>query len=404
MSRKRVALVAAAWFLLFGVPSASAAFFGGAGDIAFIDLVDRGDGVSDLDTFVVGPAGGATTNKTDRAWHQRWASWSPDGRRVVFFSRSTLQVADADFESRRIVAHATDPEGTIFPMHPAWSPDGTKIVYSRRGRSIEVVNADGSGRRTLVDDFQVGPMYDPSWSPDGTQIVYREHSYPYSWLMIVDAEGKTEPRFITGGPAFDWQPTWTSDGRVMFGSNRGCASGRAPGCWGIWVVDPDGQNVENVTSFGEDWGGDGHFDALLRAIESPDAKKVLISLHPRGLEWDAALSEEVPIDETFELWVWDLRTGEKWRVANAAWVDSDWQPRCTVQGTSGNDVLRGTSGRDLICGLGGNDVIKGRGGDDVLFGHGGKDRVVGGAGRDIVVGNGGRDRCDRDKSDYSRVC
>ena len=33
--------------------------------------------------------------------------------------------------------------------------------------------------------------------------------------------------------------------------------------------------------------------------------------------------------------------------------------RCTVVGTSGNDVLRGTRGRDVICGRGGHDRIDG---------------------------------------------
>jgi Ca2+-binding RTX toxin-like protein len=66
--------------------------------------------------------------------------------------------------------------------------------------------------------------------------------------------------------------------------------------------------------------------------------------------------------------------------------------RCTITGTSGNDVLKGTSHRDVICGLGGNDKIVGRGGNDVLIGGSGKDRINGGKGRDRLLGNAGRDR------------
>jgi hypothetical protein len=36
-------------------------------------------------------------------------------------------------------------------------------------------------------------------------------------------------------------------------------------------------------------------------------------------------------------------------------------PRCTIQGTAGNDVLQGTAGPDVICGLGGDDTIRGLG-------------------------------------------
>jgi acid phosphatase type 7 len=65
--------------------------------------------------------------------------------------------------------------------------------------------------------------------------------------------------------------------------------------------------------------------------------------------------------------------------------------RCTVLGTSGNDVLRGTNGRDVICGLAGDDRIEGRGGNDVLRGGDGRDRLGGGNGRDRVDGNRGND-------------
>jgi Ca2+-binding RTX toxin-like protein len=65
--------------------------------------------------------------------------------------------------------------------------------------------------------------------------------------------------------------------------------------------------------------------------------------------------------------------------------------RCTIVGTSGNDVLSGGSKSDVICGLGGNDVIKGGGGNDIIDGGSGKDRLSGGTGNDIVVGGYGND-------------
>jgi Ca2+-binding RTX toxin-like protein len=78
--------------------------------------------------------------------------------------------------------------------------------------------------------------------------------------------------------------------------------------------------------------------------------------------------------------------------------------RCTIAGTSGNDVLNGTSKKDVICGLGGNDRIQGRGGNDTILGGAGRDRVRGGGGRDRFYGNGGNDRLvSRDKKRGERV-
>ncbi|MEY2673499.1 MAG: hypothetical protein RLZZ514_64, partial [Actinomycetota bacterium] len=60
--------------------------------------------------------------------------------------------------------------------------------------------------------------------------------------------------------------------------------------------------------------------------------------------------------------------------------------KCTIVGTSGNNVLTGTAKADVICGLGGNDTIKGLGGNDIIDGGTGNDLVYGGDGNDTVYG------------------
>jgi Ca2+-binding RTX toxin-like protein len=65
--------------------------------------------------------------------------------------------------------------------------------------------------------------------------------------------------------------------------------------------------------------------------------------------------------------------------------------RCTITGTTRNDVLRGTPGPDVICGLAGNDKILGGGGYDVLIGGPGRDRLYGNAGVDVLIGGTGND-------------
>lgn len=66
--------------------------------------------------------------------------------------------------------------------------------------------------------------------------------------------------------------------------------------------------------------------------------------------------------------------------------------KCTITGTSANDVLRGTARADVICGLGGNDVITGLGGNDTLIGGNGNDTLDGGTGNDRVDGGANNDR------------
>jgi Ca2+-binding RTX toxin-like protein len=68
--------------------------------------------------------------------------------------------------------------------------------------------------------------------------------------------------------------------------------------------------------------------------------------------------------------------------------------RCTVTGTTGNDLLRGTPGRDVVCGLEGNDVIRSLGGNDVVYGGPGNDRIETAAGNDVVFAGEGNDTLD----------
>src|SRR5262245_46474424 len=66
-------------------------------------------------------------------------------------------------------------------------------------------------------------------------------------------------------------------------------------------------------------------------------------------------------------------------------------PKCTIVGTSGDDILRGTKHDDFICGLGGDDKPLGPGGDDVRQGGGGDDLLIGGPGDDVLGGGRGND-------------
>ena len=72
-------------------------------------------------------------------------AWSPDGKRIVFFSDSSGgpagAIVNADGSHLRIM-HITGSDA-------AWSPDSKRIAFEH-GRSLQVVDANGTGLRTLT--------------------------------------------------------------------------------------------------------------------------------------------------------------------------------------------------------------------------------------------------------------
>ena len=81
--------------------------------------------------------------------------------------------------------------------------------------------------------------------------------------------------------------------------------------------------------------------------------------------------------------------------ADSITADDTVKVRLTLNGGSGNDVLRGGAGQDVLRGDSGNDTVTGGGGNDRLYGGSGDDTLDGGGGDDVLVSIGGRGDDDR---------
>jgi dipeptidyl aminopeptidase/acylaminoacyl peptidase len=135
-------------------------------------LMAPGDLPGELGT----PAGGETEVMLDRVPAQ--VAWLPDGR-VAFntaieggygvLTKDDLWLIDvADVHTSTLIRLLPDGQGGAF----AFSPDGSRVVVSTP-TSVAMLNADGSGRRTLVSFEPVNTASEyaycpqPVWMPDG---------------------------------------------------------------------------------------------------------------------------------------------------------------------------------------------------------------------------------------------
>lgn len=166
-------------------------------------------------------------------------AWSPEGTRLAF---SRLDASD--FGSSVYVADADGGNAELLIENaagPRWSPDGTRIAYLSTdpfagASSLAVIQLDGGEPRELADNAST-----PSWSPDGEWLAFmtapdvRGFDVPAGELKIVNADG-SGLRTLADAAPFASPPVWSPDGtRVAF---IGLPEG----------TDPSSFDVESVVS------------------------------------------------------------------------------------------------------------------------------------------------------------
>jgi len=112
--------------------------------------------------------------------------------------------------------------------YPAWEPGGSRLAYADGNWGISVINADGSGQRTITTNAN-----------------------PTQW----------------GG---DYAPAWSLLGdKIAFCSSRS-------GAVDIWVVNPDGTGLKQITfgAFISEMAGEGYDEEACYVRWSPDGTKI----------------------------------------------------------------------------------------------------------------------------------
>jgi eukaryotic-like serine/threonine-protein kinase len=202
------------------------------------------------------------------------ATWTPDGREIVFCSRvfhaATLWRTAADGKTpprplglggRGAYGPEVDPNGSrlLYSKHlwdlnvwrvellpsglpagkpepllrsnlvddgAAFSPDGSSIAFAseRSGtRELWLADAEGGRLRSLTALDSAWGMY-PVWEPHGEWIAFEASVAGKKRDVYVVSPRGGSPRPLTSDPADDWSPRWQADGRrLTFESDRGGA-------------------------------------------------------------------------------------------------------------------------------------------------------------------------------------
>jgi Tol biopolymer transport system component len=169
--------------------------------------------------YVINANGSNQTRLTNNTDYDDFASYSPDGAKIVFHSNRSgllhIYVMNADGSTQTQLS--TSIPGNPDEGTPAWSPDGTKIAHARgdltnlSSLELYVMNANGSNPVALTMDAY--PEVIPVWSPDGTKLAFpgfpTDPTLETGAIYSMNADGSNQVRltdFNTEGGRVSWAP------------------------------------------------------------------------------------------------------------------------------------------------------------------------------------------------------
>ncbi len=172
--------------------------------------------------------------------------WSPDSQHILFKRIYDLAVIDLDEEGnialvRNLLVRSADCVVGSTLSSGSWSPDGGNIVFSHCG-GIYTMGAHGGDSIRIMKSPSINTS--PQWSPDGRFIAFnsnalegigQEQEEDTYGIYVMDIQRTTMARIARGDYA-----SWSPDGTRL-------AISKYNGLPGIWIVDQDGNNPQQIT-------------------------------------------------------------------------------------------------------------------------------------------------------------
>jgi Tol biopolymer transport system component len=211
---------------------------------------------------------GAKTLVGDKMAQVRFASWSPDGKKIAFYN---LRSQDEDILAKyrminEYLLYMMDATGENqkrlldFPvMDFGWAPDSRRLFFisaheSPDRNSPEVLN--GTNRPltfVYVLDTQTGAVNrlpgsgrncSASWSPDGTRLAVGFGIGENCGIYLITPDGARSER-LTDGTTIDFRPAWSPDGRtiafIAYAKTDAAATDS-----GVFIISSDGTGKRRI--------------------------------------------------------------------------------------------------------------------------------------------------------------
>jgi Tol biopolymer transport system component len=208
------------------------------------------------DIFLIDTAGSPPVNLTAHSkWGEHyWPVWSPDGTRLAFVSRpsledwrhTTIEIVNAD-GTGLVDLSLTIPRrldwSSLRLNSAVWSRDGSLLAFTAYeedadGSFLFVSSADGTDARLVASD--IDRWVEPAWSSDGRLLYSVPDSEGARTVHSVSMEDGASSEVAELGPVYD--PEFSPDGRLV----AWLASSPDGGSVVLGITDPSTQSTFRV--------------------------------------------------------------------------------------------------------------------------------------------------------------
>ncbi len=192
----------------------------------------------EMDIFVADANGKNIKRLTSAKGYDAEASFSPDGKKIVFCSLRNAYNGELNDKQKKQLETDASYFGELYIMNadgsskkrltnwsgydggPFFSPDGKRIIwrhFEENGHMADVytMKLDGSDVQRLTDFKALS--WAPYFHPSGEYVLFASNKVGFSnfEIYMVDALGQKEPVRVTNTDGFDGLPVFSPDGKKL---------------------------------------------------------------------------------------------------------------------------------------------------------------------------------------------
>ena len=169
------------------------------------------------DVFTAPIEKGATRNLTNSSnAHDKWARWSPDGRKIAFVSDLTgeeeIYLIDQDGSGK---PEQLTTGGQAMRFAPEWAPDGKRLAFSDKDGKLYVLTLADKKLAQIADEKR-GQVRDYTWSGDGGHLAFSLSNPSGTSSLYIWSVNDAQVRQVTDPLFHAIQPAWDPEGNYLW--------------------------------------------------------------------------------------------------------------------------------------------------------------------------------------------